>query len=165
MALRHEEAGLTAEASGLAHHAAADGAPACLSRLAMLREERALLDQAEHYARAAAEYGLTGTLVGLAVRREAAGDREEARDVWDAAAACGHPEAFAGIARFQYEAHDIDGGARTAREALDRGDAAHLHHRMEPLWARLWPHGIEPDGTPTAEPTGTHSLQKPNLRP
>ncbi len=152
IALQHEKAGLTVEASDLAHHAAAKGAPTCLSRLAVMREEAALLDQAEHYARAAAEYGLTNTLADLAVRREAAGNREHAQDLWEAAAGYGHPEALATIARFQYEAHDVDGAARTAREALDRGDAAHPRHRVEPLWARLWPHGIEPDGTATLPP-------------
>ncbi|MET9669680.1 hypothetical protein ABZY19_30705 [Streptomyces sp. NPDC006475] len=157
IALQHEEAGLTVEASDLAHHAAANGAPTCLSRLAMMREEAALLDQAEHYARAAAEYGLTGTLVELAARREASGNREHALELWEAAARYGHPEALANIARFQYEAQDIDGAARTAREALDRGDAAHPHHRIEPLWARLWPHGVEPDGTPTPPPPQDHS--------
>ncbi|MFZ4269022.1 hypothetical protein [Streptomyces arboris] len=149
IALQHEEAGLTIEASDLAHRAAANGAPACLSHLAMVREDKALFDQAEHYAREAAEYGLTETLADLAVRREAAGNRESAEVLWEDAARYGHPEALANIARFQYEAHDIDGAARTAREALDRGDAASPHYRHEPLWVRLWPHGIEPDGTPS----------------
>jgi hypothetical protein len=155
IALRHEEAGLTVEASDLAHHAAASGAPACLGQLAMMREEAALFDQAEHYARAAAEYGLTSTLTDLAVRREAAGHKEHAEDLWEAAAAYGHPEALANIARFQHEAQDVDGAARTAREALDRGDAAYPH-RIKPLWAWLWPHGIEPDGTPTFPPHGDY---------
>lgn len=149
IALQHEEAGLNADASDLAHHAAANGAPACLSHLAMMREDKALYDQAEHYAREAAEYGLTSTLADLAERREAAGNKESAEVLWEDAARYGHPEALANIARFQYEAHDIEGAARTAREALDRGDAASPHYRFEPLWARLWPHGIEPDGTPT----------------
>lgn len=150
IALRHEEAGLTVEASDLAHHAAEMGAPSCLSHLAMMREKAALFDQAEHYARAAAEYGLTETLADLAVHREAAGYRDHAQDLWEAAAVYGHHEALASIARFQYEAGDIDGAVRTAHEALDRGDATrHRLHRVEPLWVRLWPHGIEPDGTPT----------------
>jgi hypothetical protein len=157
IALQHEEAGLAIEASDLAHHAAANGAPACLSHLAMMREEKALHDQAEHYAREAAEYGLTSTLADLAERREAAGNRERAEALWEAAARYGHPEALANIARFQYEAHHIDGAARTAREALDRGDAASPHYRFEPLWARLWPHGIEPDGTPTLPDHQDHS--------
>ncbi|RZB19619.1 hypothetical protein StrepF001_12910 [Streptomyces sp. F001] len=157
IALQHESAGLPVEASELAHHAAASGAPTCLSHLAMMREEAALFDQAEHYARAAAEYGLTSTLTDLAVRREAAGDKEHAEDLWEAAATYGHPEALANIARFQHEGHDIDGAVRTTREALDRGNAAYPHHRVEPLWVRLWPHGIEPDGTPTNPPHEDHS--------
>ncbi|TQE26190.1 ATP-binding protein [Streptomyces ipomoeae] len=152
IALQHEKAGLTVEASDLAHYAAANGAPDCLTHLAMMREEAALYDQAEHYARAAAEYGLTNTLADLAVRREAAGDKEHAESLWEAAAVYGHPEALANIARFEYEAHGIHVAARTAREALDRGDASYFRHRVEPLWARLWPHGIEPDGTPTPPP-------------
>ncbi|WP_406426640.1 hypothetical protein [Streptomyces sp. NBC_00147] len=150
IALQHERAGLTAEASDLAHHAAANGAAYCLGRLAMMREEADLYEHAEHYARAAAEYGLTGTLAELAVRREAAGNKERALDLWEVAAEFGHPEALANIARLQHEAYDTDGAARTAREALDRGDAHPFHrHRIEPLWEKLWPHGIEPDGSPS----------------
>ncbi|MGA6226561.1 hypothetical protein ACPESV_40210 [Streptomyces umbrinus] len=160
IALQHEEAGLTVEASDLAHNAAANGAPACLSQLAMMRERAALFDQADHYARAAAEYGLTSTLTDLAVRREAAGDKEHAESLWETAATYGHPEALANIARFQHEAHDMDGAARTAREALDRGDAAYAH-RIAPLWAKLWPHGIEPDGTPTLPFQEDHSWTGP----
>ncbi|MCI3277021.1 tetratricopeptide repeat protein [Streptomyces cylindrosporus] len=154
IALQHEEAGLTVEASDLAHHAAANGAPNCLSHLSLLRETAGLFDQAEHYARAAAEYGLTNALTDLALRRETAGDTEHAESLWEAAAAYGHPEALATIARYQYEARDLDGAARTAREALDRGDAAYFH-RTPPLWEALWPHGIEPDGTPTPHPDHT----------
>ncbi|MFE2565914.1 hypothetical protein [Streptomyces mirabilis] len=150
IALQHEEAGLPVEASDLAHYAAVNGAPTCLSHLAMMRERAALHDEAAHYARAAAEYGITSTLADLAASREAAGDKENAADLWETAATYGHPEALANIARFQYEAHDIDGAIRTARESLDRGDASPFHHRIEPLWVRLWPHGIEPDGTPTS---------------
>ncbi|MEU1667160.1 hypothetical protein ABZ547_26905 [Streptomyces sparsogenes] len=157
IALRHEKAGLTVEASDLAHYAAANGAPDCLTHLAMMRQEAALYDEAEHYARAAAEYGLTSTLADLAVHREASGDKERAESLWEAAASYGHPEALASIARFQYEAHNIHGAARTAREALDRGDASPFRHRVEPLWVRLWPHGIEPDGTPTPSPYEDHS--------
>ncbi|WP_438306875.1 hypothetical protein ACSHXN_45930 (plasmid) [Streptomyces sp. HUAS TT11] len=154
IALKHEATGLPVEASDLAHYAAVNGAPSCLSELAMMREQAALHDEAAHYARAAAEYGLTGTLADLAVLREAAGDKENAADLWEAAATYRHPEALANIARFQYEAHDIDGAKRTAREALDRGEALAFHHRVEPLWVRLWPHGIEPDGSATPPGNG-----------
>ncbi|MFC8407468.1 hypothetical protein ACFUG9_28355 [Streptomyces griseoincarnatus] len=151
IALQHEQAGLPVEASELAHQAAAHGAPVGLSHLAMMREAAALFEQAEHYARAAAGYGLTNTLADLAVRREATGDKERAEELWEAAATYGHPAALANIARFRYESHDIDGASRIAREALDQGDAAYPHH-TNPVWRKLWPHGIEPDGTPTPFP-------------
>ncbi|MGW2779522.1 hypothetical protein ACWC4C_44825 [Streptomyces olivaceoviridis] len=150
IALQHEKAGLPVEASDLAHHAAAYGAPACLSRLAMMREEADLFEQAEYYARAAAEYGITNTLADLAARREAAGDKEHAEELWEAAATYGHPEALASIARFRYESGEIQEAARIAREALDQGDAAYPYHNTDPIWRKLWPHGIEPDGTPTS---------------
>jgi hypothetical protein len=152
IALQHEAAGLTVEASDLAHHAAAHGAAAGLSRLAMMREEAALFEQAEHYARAAAEYGLTNTLADLAAHREAAGNKERAEELWEAAATYGHPAALANIARFRYESRDIEEAARIAREALDQGDAAYPYHDTAPVWQKLWPHGIEPDGSPTPYP-------------
>jgi len=148
IALQHEQAGLPVEASELAHQAATHGAPVALTHLAMMREEAALFEQAEHYARAAAEYGLTNTLADLAARREATGDKERAEELWEAAATYGHPAALANIARFRYESRDIDGASRIAREALDQGDAAYPHH-TNPVWRKLWPHGIEPDGAPT----------------
>ncbi|MGW5330708.1 hypothetical protein [Streptomyces sp. NPDC004014] len=152
IAIEHEKAGLTVEASDLAHHAAAHGAPACLSSLAMMREEAALFDQAEHYARTAAEYGLTSTLADLAGHREAAGDKERAEELWEAAATYGHPEALANIARFRYESGDIDDAVRIALEALDQGDAAYPYNDTGRVWAKLWPHGIEPNGSPTPYP-------------
>lgn len=162
IALQHEQAGLPVEASELAHQAAAHGAPVDLSHLAMTREEAALFEQAEHYARASAGYGLTNTLADLAVRREATGDKERAEELREAAATYGHPAALANIARSRYESHDIDGASRIAREALDQGDAAYLHH-ANPVWRKLWPHGIEPDGTPTPSPTTTPG-HKPGTR-
>ncbi|MGW3099678.1 hypothetical protein ACWDCC_40270 [Streptomyces sp. NPDC001102] len=157
IALRHEASGLPVEASDLAHYAAINGAPSCLSELAMMRERAGLYDEAAHYAREAAEYGFTGTLADLAITREAAGDKETAEGLWETAAGYGHPEALANIARFQYEAHDIHGAMRTAREALDRGEASPFQHRVEPLWVRLWPHGIEPDGSATSPHNGENS--------
>ncbi|MFF4761845.1 hypothetical protein [Streptomyces sp. NPDC001292] len=51
-----------------------------------------------------------------------------------------------------YESRDIEEAARIAREALDQGDAAYPYHDTDPIWGKLWPHGIEPDGSPTSYP-------------
>ncbi|MEU8718256.1 hypothetical protein [Streptomyces sp. NPDC048663] len=157
IALRLEAAGLPVEASDLAHYAAVNGSPSCLSELAMMREQAGLHDEAAHYAREAAAYGFTATLADLATRREAVGDRETAEDLWETAARYSHPEALATIARFQYEAHDLHGAMDTARQAVDRGEASPFQHRVEPLWVRLWPHGIEPDGSISSPRDGDDS--------
>ncbi|MFE5847793.1 hypothetical protein ACFQ7N_39845 [Streptomyces niveus] len=149
MALIHERAGLRVEASDLAHHAAKHGAPACLDQLAVMREEAGLLEEAEYYCGEAARYGSARSVAELALLREDRGDLERAEALWEMAAGHDHPEALANIARLRQMAGDLQTAAMTAREAVDRGDAAFWHHGLTPLWETLWPDGIEPDGTPS----------------
>ncbi len=152
VALLHEHAGLRVEASDLAHHAAVRGAPGCLDRLAVMREEAGLFEEAEYYAEEAAQYGSAQPLVELALLREDKGDLERAEALWERAAVHEHPQALANIARLQQDAGDAYGAARTAREAVDRGFASLWCHDTAPLWATLWPYGLEPDGTPSPSP-------------
>lgn len=149
MALLHERADLRVEASDLAYRAAELGAPACLDRLAMMREESGLFEEAEYYAAEAARYGSVQSLAELALLREDRGDLERAEALWEVGVVHEHPEALANVARLQHDAGETGTAAWTAREAVDRGDAAHWRHRRTPLWETLWPHGIEPDGKPS----------------
>ncbi|MFI8419940.1 hypothetical protein [Streptomyces sp. NPDC085479] len=162
VALVLEERGMPVEASDLAHEAASFGSPECLGSLAMMRQGRGLFEQAEHYAHEAARYGLTDFLADLALDHEEAGRKEMAEALWEDAARHGHPEALASIARFQHENGDLLGAARTAIEAADRGDPSYANHRIKPLWKTLWPHGIEPDGSPSADPSTTEYTHDPN---
>ncbi|MET8968530.1 hypothetical protein [Streptomyces hydrogenans] len=162
MALVLEERGMPVEASDLAHEAASFGSPECLGSLAMMRQGRGLFEQAEHYAHEAARYGLTDFLADLALDHEGAGRKDMAEALWEDAARHGHPEALASIARFQHENGDLPGAARTAIEAADRGDPSYPNHRIKPLWKTLWPHGIEPDGSPSPDPSTTEYTHDPN---
>ncbi|MEU3430544.1 hypothetical protein [Streptomyces gardneri] len=162
VALLLEERGMSVEASDLAHEAAAYGSPECLGSLAMTRQGKGLFEQAEHYAHEAARYGLTDFLADLALDHEEAGRREMAEALWEDAARHGHSEALASIARFQHENGDFVGAAQTALEAVDRGDAAYPNHRIQPLWKTLWPFGVEPDGSPSLDPSATEYTRDPN---
>jgi hypothetical protein len=161
VALLHEQLGMPVEASDLAHQAAARGAPECLGSLAMMRHEQGRFDEAEHYAWEAAEHGLTGFLADLALVYEGGGNRDRAESLWETAVRYKHPEALANIARFQQDAGDNAGAARTALEAVDRGDAAHIDHRISPIWKTLWPNGIEPDGTPSPSSSAAQQTYEP----
>ncbi|MGW7433936.1 hypothetical protein ACWGIN_30885 [Streptomyces sp. NPDC054861] len=162
VALLLEERGMPVEASDLAHEAAAFGSPECLGHLGMMRQGKGLFEQAEHYAHEAARYGLTDFLADLALDHEEAGRREMAEALWEDAVRHGHPEALASIARFQQEDGDLAGAAQTALEAVDRGDAAYPNHRIKPLWEKLWPHGVEPDGSPSPGSSATGYTRDPN---
>ncbi|UKY54025.1 hypothetical protein [Streptomyces inhibens] len=150
LALIRERAGNRSDSAYLAHHAAARGAPYCLSELALAREEAGLYEEAEHYAWEAAQYGLPETLAALAQVREEAGALGQAERLWELAAERDHPEALANIARLRLIDGDHYGAESVAMEAVNRGFAAPWRHTTQPLWATLWPHGIEPDGSPTA---------------
>ncbi|MEU1931486.1 hypothetical protein ABZ516_29280 [Streptomyces sp. NPDC019826] len=98
------------------------GSTKALAHLAQIYEEAGDRDGAEALARQAADHGDGSALYFLAWVREVAGDRNSAEDLYRQAADYGH-----------------------------RYTMAHL----APVWMpdtynRLWPYGLDPDGTPTS---------------
>ena len=62
----------------------------------------------------------------------------------------GDTSALLGLAGLREEAGDRDGAEALARQAADYGDTRTLGS-LAGLWelAKLWPYGLDPDGTPT----------------
>ncbi|MFE4336505.1 hypothetical protein ACFRQM_46340 [Streptomyces sp. NPDC056831] len=50
------------------------------------------------------------------------------------------------------EAGDRDGAETLARQAADHGNSSVVSHlpEMPEIFNRLWPYGLDPDGTPTS---------------
>jgi streptomycin 6-kinase len=82
----------------------------------------------------------------LALLREEAGDREGAEALAQQAAGAGHLLATAIQARLREKAGDREGAEALAQQAADAGHTGTLAD----LASRLWPYGLDPDGTPTS---------------
>ncbi|WP_310725791.1 helix-turn-helix domain-containing protein [Streptomyces sp. N2A] len=171
-------------ALALAMQAADAGLPSAVSNLARWREAVGDYDGAEDAYRKAAEAGHSEGLHGLAKMRQRAGDYNGAEAVYRKAANAGDTSALSGLAQLREGAGDHDGAADLAMQAADAGDPGMLtllaesreragdHDRAEVLYrqaadaggafgrssGRRWPHGLDPDGTPTgpwSEPDST----------
>ncbi|GAA1604678.1 helix-turn-helix domain-containing protein [Streptomyces globosus] len=148
LAMSREKAGDRAGAETLARQAADLGNTYGLVCLAMSREEAGDRAGAESLLRQAADHGHPDGLVGLAVLREEAGDRAGAETLARQAADQGNTDALVRLAVLREEAGDQAGAETLARQAADYGDADVLYRL--PLCNRLWPDGLDPEGTPTA---------------
>ncbi|MFI1921588.1 helix-turn-helix domain-containing protein [Streptomyces sp. NPDC020377] len=116
-----ETTGDRADAKVFLWQAADRGNPDALARQGEIREKAGDREGAETLARRAADHGDVYALTRLAVIREKAGDRESAETL--------------------------------ARQAADHGNSHNTLARladMPALLNRLWPDGLDPDGTPTA---------------
>ncbi|MCX4971051.1 hypothetical protein OHA98_41300 [Streptomyces sp. NBC_00654] len=151
LAERREEAGDRDGAETLARQAANHGDTGTLTHMAERRVEAGDWEGAEALARQAADHGDTGALNYMAVMREHAGDREGAEALaWQAA---NHDDIWAltRLAKMREHAGDREGAEALARQAADHGDTGALTHPEGPpdIFNRLWPYGLDPDGTPT----------------
>ncbi|MGW4898219.1 SEL1-like repeat protein [Kitasatospora sp. NPDC004240] len=144
LAWLREEAGDREGAKALYRQAAKNGDSYALCRLALLREEAGDREGAEALYRQAAENGSTEGWAELAWLREEAGDREGADAVYRQAAENGSPYALCRLAWLREEAGDREGAEALYRQAADTG-----HYVISQVENR-WPHGLEPDGTPSA---------------
>ncbi|MER6038319.1 tetratricopeptide repeat protein [Streptomyces sp. NPDC001835] len=104
---------------------------------------------AETLARQAADHGNTNALVRLAVLREEAGDREGAETLAQQAAGHGDIRALLRLAEAREKAGDREGAETLARQAADSGVLIPSWNDMVGVFQRLWPYGLDPDGTPT----------------
>ncbi|MGY4394749.1 hypothetical protein [Streptomyces sp. TE12347] len=152
LAVMREEAGDREGAEALARQAADHGDTEALDQLAEMREEAGDRDSAEALARQAADHGDNAfALKRLAEMREEAGDREGAEALARQAADHGDTEALFRLAQMRKEAGDRDSTEALARQAADYGDTNVLYRLpgQHELFTRLWPYGLDPDGTPS----------------
>ncbi|MER5418133.1 hypothetical protein ABT011_35675, partial [Streptomyces virginiae] len=79
------------------------------------------------------------------------GDRDSAEALARQAADHGDTEALFRLAQMRKEAGDRDSTEALARQAADYGDTNVLYRLPEQheLFTRLWPYGLDPDGTPS----------------
>ncbi|WP_327388875.1 helix-turn-helix transcriptional regulator [Streptomyces sp. NBC_01207] len=148
-----ERAGDREEAEALARQAAADhGDTEALYQLAEMRERAGDREEAEALARQAAGHGDTMALCLLAGIRERAGDWGSAESLFRQAAGHGDTNALYHLAVVRERAGDREEAEALARQAAGHGYTGTLLYRQPGMWellSRLWPYGLEPDGTPT----------------
>ncbi|MET7312783.1 helix-turn-helix domain-containing protein [Streptomyces sp. NPDC005571] len=127
-----------------------------LVRLAWMREAAGDRKGAEGLARQAADHGNTNAMDGLIWMRmeaepEVAGDRNLAEGLARQAADHGNANALVRLAVMREEAGDRKGAELLLRQAADCGGIYAQHRSIEipETLRRMWPYGLEPDGTPT----------------
>ncbi|MFB7429056.1 helix-turn-helix domain-containing protein [Streptomyces hydrogenans] len=120
--------------------------PRALIMLAELRESFGDLEGAEAVYREVANHNPGSTMFALALRREGAGDLEGAETLYLKAADHGNSSALSALGRMRWEAGDRKGAEAFWRRMADSG--APLIGESH-TWFKLWPYGLDPDGTPT----------------
>ncbi|MFE5513853.1 tetratricopeptide repeat protein [Streptomyces sp. NPDC056529] len=151
LAEMREGAGDRDGAEVLVRQAAELGNPNALYLLAEMREGVGDRDGAEALLRQASDHGDTGALYRLAEMREGAGDRDGAEALLQQAADHGDTGALYRLAEIRDRIGDRDGSETLLRQAADRGTLnAPYHLERSEMITALWPHGLDPDGTPTS---------------
>ncbi|WP_432071852.1 helix-turn-helix domain-containing protein [Streptomyces wuyuanensis] len=146
LAEMREEAGDQEGAETLARQAADLGHTRVLVHLAEIRHKAGDREGAEALYRRAADHGSISALGSLVMLREEAGDQEGAETLARQAADYGDTRVLVHLAELREEAGDREGAEVLYRQAADRGSTALINTRV---LERLWPHGLDPDGTPT----------------
>ncbi|MFE3247249.1 hypothetical protein [Streptomyces sp. NPDC059209] len=90
-----------------------------------------------------ADHRDSGALLDLARTRDEAGDREGAEAMAREAADYGSTTALLSLALMRDKAGDHEGAESLARQAADYGSTISVLLNMR------WPHGLDPDGTPS----------------
>ncbi|MFE2718174.1 hypothetical protein ACFXKI_41070, partial [Streptomyces mirabilis] len=101
--------------------------------------------------RQAADQGDVRALARLALLREEAGDREGAEALVQQAAGHGDIRALYRLAVMREEAGDCATAEALYRQAADHGtnDPHSYVAELPKVLSKLWPYGLDPDGTPT----------------
>ncbi|WP_331736971.1 helix-turn-helix domain-containing protein (plasmid) [Streptomyces canus] len=115
--------------------------------LALLREEAGDHQGAEALFRQAADHGYSHASMRLAKAQEEVGDYQGAEALYRQAADQGEADAFIRLAEIKEEAGGYQDAHVLYRQAADAGIS--LWTRGHDVFRRLWPHGLDPDGTPT----------------
>ncbi|MET9459944.1 helix-turn-helix transcriptional regulator [Streptomyces canus] len=135
----------------LARQAADHGGTNDWLRLAGLRSMARDRQGTEALYRQAVEYGDTDALVRLAELLEEAGDQQGAEAMARQAAEHGDTGALIRLAELLEEAGDRQGAEAMARQAADYGNTSTTARVAGvKVLHRLWPYGLDPDGTPTS---------------
>ncbi|MFJ3860453.1 hypothetical protein ACIPRL_30020 [Streptomyces sp. NPDC090085] len=123
--------------------------PEDLGNLSDAADNRHRLQWAHSLRHRAADHGNTDALIHLAVLREEAGDRDGAEALARQAAEHGNTSTLYHLAATRVEAGDREGAEALARRAVDQGKSDALYHSAEKpdIFTRLWPYGVDPDGT------------------
>ncbi|MFI8104431.1 hypothetical protein [Streptomyces sp. NPDC086023] len=108
----------------------------------LILDKRGRGEDIEVVLREAADAGSAAALVRIAKRRHHEGKRNEAETLYEKAAEAGEDSALIWWGDLREEFGDRAGAEALYRQAADAG-AVDVHTR------RLWPHGLEPDGTPS----------------
>ncbi|MGV9942405.1 helix-turn-helix domain-containing protein [Streptomyces sp. NPDC003401] len=152
LAVMRNSAGDRASAETLARQAADHGDTDALRQLSVMREEAGDRDGAEALSQQAADHGDTDALSQLAVMRDSAGDRASAETLARQAADHGDTDVLRQLAEMRESAGDRANATSLAREVADYGGASveYEHTAWASMLRTRWPHGMDPDGTPTA---------------
>lgn len=143
LAWQHQQAGDLESAKALYEKAAGADHADALSELAAIHEKAGNHQQAESLAALAADAGRGDAIGHLVVAREESGSFDRATELARRAAASGHPEVLLELAELREEA-----GSSVDVEYLYR-EAADAACPMDPVLKAIWPHGLNPDGSPT----------------
>ncbi|MFB6627230.1 helix-turn-helix domain-containing protein [Streptomyces sp. NPDC056374] len=141
----------TAEA--LARRASASGDTFAFYHLARRREEAGEWEAAERLLLEADGHGNVFALHHLACMRRRASDREGAESVLLQLVERGDAYALLDLAEMREEAGDREGAESLYLQAANLGDSSDVPPRQRGLaetLSTLWPHGLDPDGTPTS---------------
>ncbi|MFF8867496.1 hypothetical protein ACF08B_36225 [Streptomyces sp. NPDC015139] len=150
LAVLREKGGDRGGAETLARQAADHGNTRALVHLAMRREEAGDREGAETLARQAADHGNTDALVYLARERERVGDPGGAEALARQAADHGNTRALVHLAERRENGGDREAAESLYRQAANHGNADGVYPtEMTRVFQRLWPYGLDPDGTPS----------------
>ncbi|MFE5521419.1 tetratricopeptide repeat protein [Streptomyces virginiae] len=151
LARRRERAGGWEDAEDLYRQAADQGNLDALNVLARRREEAGDLEGAETLFRAVADRNNI-TLYLMARKLERAGDRNGVEALVRRAANQGRASALLDLASIWKDAGDQEGAEAVYRQAADCGLTRPPWDQAEnpKSFTRLWPYGLDPDGTPSS---------------
>ncbi|WP_206671091.1 helix-turn-helix domain-containing protein [Streptomyces sp. CB01881] len=156
LAAAYEEAGDLDGAEEQAVRAARAGGTSALVRLCVRRGSAGETDAAARLALLAADAGNSTGLLGLAVVQEQRGDHDGAEKTLRLALDRGVLAAHVPLAQLRLSAGDAAGARRHLLRAADSGEAflevatVRAGFGADAGRGPLWPHGLDPDGTPTA---------------
>ncbi|WP_406224209.1 hypothetical protein [Streptomyces canus] len=141
------------EAEQFLQHAADRGNTTSLRQLATLRKQAGDVEGAERFLQQSADRGNIRALHDLAIMRGEAGDWERAGDLARQAADHGESRALYRLAELREEDGDGESAALLLLQAADHGDTwmSSVPTTERQMLYRLWPNGLDPDGTPTPQ--------------